>query len=1691
MFSPHSFSQILGFSPNNSRCYASTSLLQHKHTIFAFGSDNLLFLFDRLTLKSSIITAPDPSSEIVAITFTGYDKDTVLLCANSSGKLYSFLLENPDKPIMEADLGCVPTSMAASNEFLFVKSDYNLFAVKIGKDWIGKDRIILSETLVHDKCSVSPCGRGLATYSIGSNYPVLWYAPYERRRRSNLPIVGHITSFEWGTAEQLIAVTATEEGIVRLWVESTTNYELRCVKWFNFDSRVLSAAICISSDVENQIQLKNCQKAASDSGRVFPIMKRLRALILAAVGGDQPSVCILQEKSEPKMCLLGSVKMNVDDFCITQCDMRRIFSDGELKRMVSALRFSNSSLSFIQFEIGKHKLTHIFPLRFNFIKSEITRIFKKNRILTQHKDGSLFDWFMYKKAQTTHNYLDNCNFKHGMLCVTPNSLFFEFGKPNEYPTINFQDPMNFATIQIFGETALILATNLETVKMFYFSEVASPENQKTSIFKFSEIEINNSSKDILSGSIHSTDLFILSTKTSVDAYFFKKQSNHQENNLLFSLNNYTPKKIIDQDKNKMGHYFYEKFATLEADHPYSIFIPHSLVLVAVSFPKYLKFFIIWYNSFIPIDEIDPKLKNEFEYPKFNAMNILDNGSILASSKNGFHEIYFKTENFPSPYPLKSNFTILTAFSLGYFYQLNEFLSNNDITFETFTKKMPSENFSFPSTLPPETYAPIAQFCQHPPPSWSTLDESAQKFLFSWTLSKNTPELWRYIPFFGIWALISKDQATLIESLEIQTAKNLYDMNFYLWAKDSIIIKKTLILLVENTVPPDNEVDTYLLFCILLDRKHTAKRIARVKNEAKLASFFGSLSDASIETDAKLRSRIEKSAYEAQKKHRCALAAMFFCLRKMYSQALIVLKNDRPLLILTARLFGNENWSEHILPHLMDGFYQKWWNNQREEAAQTLKNWKCPQSDLLSIELHRIELLKKLQVYEPHDILSIQFTPGFSLFNLSDLIEIDQNDASDSLTDNENQEELKNVSVPDNDESIVKDVSTFDFGGAGDDWDDYDMFDSDDESPDDSKNEGSLNDESAQNKDSEEISDNKDSLLFESNFKLMALRSSFKSPSPTVFTFDEEYIVYLISTILNESYNEHTLSLVSHLAIDLFQKMKSLPANSPSLKQQFPILIALLYTITFVSSKPNLMASLFMSPLTIDSISPIIDEFKNNPIKYDCNHPNLLRRFVMSDVLVKETDRELANFLSFHEICKVFIRQGALKQHTMMISFFHHHHRLLFANLKSYTFTEFNYSLDMETIGLKCEDVSERMEETLLSKKWLVSIVNPFISPFYFGDHFQASRSFEKNTHFDGSREKPLTAICINPKNQNEIAVGSTVGVEFIDLKKILNASMTSSTDNSPENSASPAFDENLTPFDSPFTPVMSPIKTKAQQDTFIGSGYFQRRDFTPLWKKHQTPVRDLEVTCLASHPREPFFVAGTLSGRIYLAPFGTKYANTTSSVMYSDCPVVSVSMNETGDRVLITTKDGYIYVNDFKSANLFASVEGSSACWLNCDTQIIVCEPMNDQFVVYDINAGDLPVATFKLPKRSKKVPLAVSGSQIFTGHEDGSVVIFDIRSQQHTSINISNSPITVLKHDSSTRFFVAGSADNSLQVINAYVDSTPQVLPNVFSSYNESEDVEYRGVTDIAVSDMTIVACGFSPSIHAWTVTDPRGLFY
>jgi WD40 repeat protein len=248
--------------------------------------------------------------------------------------------------------------------------------------------------------------------------------------------------------------------------------------------------------------------------------------------------------------------------------------------------------------------------------------------------------------------------------------------------------------------------------------------------------------------------------------------------------------------------------------------------------------------------------------------------------------------------------------------------------------------------------------------------------------------------------------------------------------------------------------------------------------------------------------------------------------------------------------------------------------------------------------------------------------------------------------------------------------------------------------------------------------------------------------------------------------------------------------------------------------------------------------------------------------------------------------------------------------------------------------------------------------------------------------------------------------------------------------------------------------------------------------------RHFKPLCIAAHPTLPYFVTGETSGRMQLWKFDE---TPTSSIQWATDPIVGVSFNATGDRILMTTTNGNIFVNDANSSNLISTVQGSVAAWLNYDTQLIVCEPRHRKLQIYDLVSGVVPVASFALSKYATVATLAVSGAQVVSGCDDGSVDVLDIISGARQGLALHKTAVSALRYDHGGQFFMCGAAENRIKIVNVNLEADVEETGNLFSDY--CPNAADKGILGFATAKQTIAACGYSGNVRVWNVSDPRAL--
>lgn len=307
MSSKLEYSQVIALSPNRLQTFSATLPSPFKPTYFAFGCESLINIVNRTDFSRITIPTPDATSPVISLTFSGTN---YLFCLNKNGILYAYLRNSfSSGPIGSYNINCTPISLAASNRFIFYIYDKTLFQLSID-DFLTKKREPKKLTDQNEEkfteLSISPCGRALTIFTIGEKYPEIWFYPFREKQHSNLPIRSNLIDFKWGLSETLICVTATEDGIIRVWEEQTDSLNLHQKSWFHFDQQILFSCFCFPIDGHHQPQ--HFHAAQSSNSSVFPLSKSYPCNIV--VGLKNGLIYVFKENNQPQLSEITHFKLN-------------------------------------------------------------------------------------------------------------------------------------------------------------------------------------------------------------------------------------------------------------------------------------------------------------------------------------------------------------------------------------------------------------------------------------------------------------------------------------------------------------------------------------------------------------------------------------------------------------------------------------------------------------------------------------------------------------------------------------------------------------------------------------------------------------------------------------------------------------------------------------------------------------------------------------------------------------------------------------------------------------------------------------------------------------------------------------------------------------------------------------------------------------------------------------------------------------------------------------------------------------------------------------------------------------------------------------------------------------------------------------------------------------------------------------
>jgi hypothetical protein len=587
----------------------------------------------------------------------------------------------------------------------------------------------------------------------------------------------------------------------------------------------------------------------------------------------------------------------------------------------------------------------------------------------------------------------------------------------------------------------------------------------------------------------------------------------------------------------------------------------------------------------------------------------------------------------------------------------------------------------------------------------------------------------------------------------------------------------------------------------------------------------------------------------------------------------------------------------------------------------------------------------------------------------------------------------------------------------------------------------------------------------SNFGTSVMGRPFEPFHITIVCPHEDSIVQLLASIFNNPTDKRSLTLLCHSA-------KLLARRSD--------LDVFLLRVTLFAVAYTACAFGWLSPLVHPDCDPsylrcLADEINPTDPTRGRGRASLTRAVSHE---IAATDKELLNFATFDQLIRDIPSDEQSQDPSVLAAFLRHRHRLMFDRNASFVFADRGLLSVVETMGFACRGQIEELAKSRREANWTRALSDPTASLFFASGRFNYT-----TTARVGFPVKSVRGVAINPRNNQMVAIaGPRLSTGFI-TQELLDGMMNDENVGKQIDDWDVFFTESTS--DSALSSRADDRSSYANGAKIDVSFEFPGRRSPPQGTRHRQsfPARgSVRPRCIDGHPTDELFVTGDRSGKLLLWDFSSETA--TQCIKISEAPIVAASFSAPGERVLCLDQTGCAFITNFENSFELRLDGPVPLQWLNADNQFAVACSNSGELRIYDILAGGDPVVRWPIGNGRRSTCLDVWSANVAVGFDDGTVLLFDARMGVKTAnLPLHSEAVTCIKYDKSGSFFVTGSHDNSVNVVEAVDSSGIKTFSNVMHEYDPNS--RKRGVLSLALSQQAIVACSSVPHVHVWTVNE------
>lgn len=576
-------------SPLDTKIINCTNISNNFQNFFLYLTENTIEIINKSDYSRKTINTDIFDSEITCLQLIS-PIELMVITKNRTKLIFKLeLLKHV--LIFNEKIDFIPESFVIYGQEMIYLYQHNLYSYPVQPNYQQQPKL-LKQNIKENNIALSPYVNAILFFTIGSNTFKVHYLPMEKEDFIEVDVGSPIISIDFGYSNYVSIFTASIDGTVRFWIESQYAKEFTCAATFYTDSEITHIKSCIPQRIHpvyahmGHISIPNSNIMPS-----YPIPEKY---LYISLKDSKTNTIFLQIIDDYKIKVLVRINIPQNYLNSFACDLYNSCFNKKHSFNVYTTSLNNHGLFFGVFRFTD--TVNFSPLYTqSFILGGIKRFVDHN----------------YQVEQISGNILDlNTLQVFPPKDLNPKILIIaEKG-------FNFDFDVLIHDFLITKDQIMIVACGKEK------SVVLFQKQKKTKIY-----ELKNIKNEVTGISIHSTDLFTITTTDSIDVFFYEMNNQYIR---------------IVQKRGKNLH---------------AVFLPHLIPTLFICENKTATVHAVNHNS------ITEPLAT-FRVPLYNMLEVLKDGSVVGASNSSIDKLLIPKDVLPQIYDKDSDFIKQTEFCTG-------------------------------------------------------------------------------------------------------------------------------------------------------------------------------------------------------------------------------------------------------------------------------------------------------------------------------------------------------------------------------------------------------------------------------------------------------------------------------------------------------------------------------------------------------------------------------------------------------------------------------------------------------------------------------------------------------------------------------------------------------------------------------------------------------------------------------------------------------------------------------------------------------------------------------------------------------------------------------------------------------------------------------------------------------------------